>query len=93
MASANMMMWGSVDEGKSIFADDRVRPAMEALAKKLYWQPSTVSPQLPVNELPADATEQDIPEDALRAAVEATGYHVTAFRSEPYEKKSLFHRG
>lgn len=37
MASANMMMWGSVDEGKSIFADDRVRPAMEALAKKLYW--------------------------------------------------------
>lgn len=62
MASANMMMWGSVDEGKSIFADDRVRPAMEALAKKLYWQPSTVSPQLPVNELPADTTEQDIPE-------------------------------
>ena len=38
-------------------------------------------------------TEQDIPEDALRAAVEATGYQVTAFRSEPYEKKGLFHRG
>ncbi len=38
-------------------------------------------------------TEQDISEDALRAAVEATGYHVTAFRSEPYEKKGLFHRG
>lgn len=38
-------------------------------------------------------TEQNIPEDALRAAVEATGYHVTAFRSEPYEKKGLFHRG
>ena len=38
-------------------------------------------------------TEQDIPEDALRAAVEATGYHVTAFRSEPCEKKGLFHRG
>ena len=38
-------------------------------------------------------TEQDIPEDALRAAVEATGYHVTAFRSEPCEKTGLFHRG
>ena len=38
-------------------------------------------------------TEQDIPEDALRAAVEATGYHVIAFRSEPYEKKGLFHHG
>ena len=38
-------------------------------------------------------TEQDSPEDALRAAVEATGYHVTAFHSEPYEKKGLFHRG
>ena len=38
-------------------------------------------------------TEQDIPEDALRADVEATGYHVTAFHSEPYEKKGLFHRG
>lgn len=38
-------------------------------------------------------TETDIPEDALRAAISATGYEVKDYRSEPYEKKPLFHFG
>ena len=34
-------------------------------------------------------TEEDIPEDALRRAVDATGYTVRSVRTEPY-KKGLF---
>ena len=37
-------------------------------------------------------TETDIGEAALRSAIEATGYTVTAVAKEPYEKKGLFHR-
>ena len=39
-------------------------------------------------------SEQPLQEDGLRAAIEATGYHVTAMQSEPYEKKgfSLFRK-
>lgn len=39
-------------------------------------------------------SEQTLDEEKLRAAVEATGYRVTAVRTEPYEKKgfSLFKR-
>ena len=33
MASANMMMWGSVDEGKSIFAHDPGGKVAEAYKK------------------------------------------------------------
>lgn len=35
-------------------------------------------------------TEQPIDLTALREAVEATGYRVTAISSRPYEKKGLF---
>lgn len=35
-------------------------------------------------------TEQPIDLTALKAAVEATGYRVTAISSRPYEKKGLF---
>ncbi|MGM9607658.1 MAG: heavy-metal-associated domain-containing protein [Oscillospiraceae bacterium] len=37
-------------------------------------------------------SEQLLEEEALKAAIEATGYRVTAVRTEPYEKKgfSLF---
>lgn len=37
-------------------------------------------------------SEQPLEEEKLRAAIEATGYQVTAVKSEPYEKKgfSLF---
>ena len=34
-------------------------------------------------------TEEDIPEDALRRAVDAAGYTVRSVRTEPY-KKGLF---
>ena len=37
-------------------------------------------------------TEQPIDLTALTAAVEATGYRVTAISSRPYEKKGLFSR-
>lgn len=39
-------------------------------------------------------SEQPLEENKLRAAVEATGYRVTAVRSEPYEKRgfSLFRK-
>lgn len=35
-------------------------------------------------------TEQDIDEAEVRKAIDATGYTVTAFAKEPYEKKGLF---
>ena len=35
-------------------------------------------------------TEQDLDEQAVRDAVNATGYTVTSFSKEPYEKKGLF---
>ena len=35
-------------------------------------------------------TEDDIGEQALRAAIEAAGYKVLSVKSEPYEKKGLF---
>ena len=36
----------------------------------------------------------DAPPDeaALRGAIEATGYHVLSYRSEPFEKKGFFGR-
>ena len=39
-------------------------------------------------------SEDALDEDAVRAAIEKTGYTVTSIRSEPCEKKgfSLFHR-
>ena len=35
-------------------------------------------------------TEQDLDEQAVRDAVNATGYTVTSFSKERYEKKGLF---
>ena len=35
-------------------------------------------------------TEQDIDEAEVRKAIGATGYTVTSFAKEPYEKKGLF---
>ncbi len=37
-------------------------------------------------------TDNDIDEDALRSAIDATGYEVKAVSKEPYEKKGWFHR-
>jgi len=37
-------------------------------------------------------SEQAPDEQALRTAVEATGYRVLSFRTEPYEKRGLFGR-
>ena len=35
-------------------------------------------------------TEQDIDEAEVRKAIDTTGYTVTSFAKEPYEKKGLF---
>ena len=35
-------------------------------------------------------TESDIDEDALRSAINATGYEVKAMFQKPYEKKGMF---
>ena len=35
-------------------------------------------------------SEEDIDEQAVRQAIDATGYTVTSFAKEPYEKKGLF---
>ena len=35
-------------------------------------------------------TEEDIPETALRVAIEPTGYQVLGYKEEPYQKKGLF---
>lgn len=34
--------------------------------------------------------KEDIPEDKLREVVEKTGYKLTSYESEPYEKKGFF---
>ena len=34
--------------------------------------------------------ENEIDESALRAAIDKTGYKMVSYKSEPYEKKSLF---
>ena len=34
-------------------------------------------------------SEQPLEEEKLKAAIEATGYRVTAVRTEPYEKKGF----
>lgn len=36
--------------------------------------------------------ETEIPEDALRQALDGTGYRVLAYQAEPYVKKGLFGR-
>lgn len=36
-------------------------------------------------------TDSSLDEDALRSAIDATGYEVKAISKEPYEKKGLFH--
>jgi copper chaperone CopZ len=38
-------------------------------------------------------TEQDIDEDALKTAIDKTGYTVTSVTKEPYVKKGLFSFG
>ena len=35
-------------------------------------------------------SQEPLDENALRAAIEATGYHVGTIHSAPYEKKGLF---
>ena len=35
---------------------------------------------------------EPLEEEAVRKAIEATGYKVTGFKAEPYEKKGLFGR-
>ena len=35
-------------------------------------------------------SKEPLDENALRAAIEATGYHVGTIHSAPYEKKGLF---
>lgn len=37
-------------------------------------------------------SEQELDEEKLRSAIEATGYEVTEVLSKPYEKKGLFGR-
>lgn len=37
-------------------------------------------------------SEDDIAEDELKSAIEATGYEMTSYRKEEYVKKSLFGR-
>ena len=38
-------------------------------------------------------SEEALDAAAVKAAVEATGYKVLDVKSEPYEKKGLFHKG
>ena len=37
-------------------------------------------------------SDEDIAEDELKSAIEATGYEMTSYRKEEYVKKSLFGR-
>ena len=38
-------------------------------------------------------TAEEIPEDALRRALEPTGYKLVSVQTAPYVKRGLFHRG
>jgi copper chaperone CopZ len=37
-------------------------------------------------------SEEPISEDAMKKAIEETGYHYQGMHSEPYQKHGLFHR-
>lgn len=39
-----MILWGSLDNGATIYADARVTPTVEKLAESLHWTHSTVTP-------------------------------------------------
>ena len=45
---------------------------------------------LPEQKETTAIAETDLDEDALRAAISATGYEVGEIRKEPWEKKGLF---
>ena len=59
---------------------------MTPCAVRFLWiksRPPTPRARLILSKEPLD-------ENALRAAIEATGYHVGTIHSAPYEKKGLF---
>ena len=40
-----MILWGSIDNGATIYTDSRVKPIISQIASKLHWAPSQVYPQ------------------------------------------------
>ena len=57
-----MIMWGSLDDGRSIYDDEKVRPIAEKLAKQFFWTKSTVYPQAIESTIPEEQLPVFIPE-------------------------------
>ena len=57
-----MIMWGSLDDGRSIYDDEKVRPIAEKLAKQFFWKKSTVYPQAIESTIPEEQLPVFIPE-------------------------------
>lgn len=70
-----MILWGSLDNGATIYADARVKPIVEKLAEKLHWTPSMVTPtaktetietpKMQIAEADASTDVHDKPEETI----------------------------
>ena len=47
MSALNMIMWGSVDEGATIYKDERVKKYIEKIAEEAHWSESKIRAQKP----------------------------------------------
>ena len=67
MSPSNMILWGSIDNGATIYTDSRVKPIVSQIASKLHWAPSQIYPQpegdafeAPSLRIPEPDASQDI---------------------------------
>lgn len=63
-SATNMIMWGSLDDGRSIYNDEKVRPVAEKLGEYFFWSKSSVYPQKVETPLPEESPAGFIPEAA-----------------------------
>jgi hypothetical protein len=61
MSALNMIMWGSVDEGATIYKDERVKKYIEKIAEEAHWSESKIRAQKP-SEAVEEPQQMTIPE-------------------------------
>ena len=75
-----------------------IQTTVETAQAGAFAQGHTVRNAFPVDKVSSShakgktviLSKEPLDENALRAAIEATGYHVGTIHSAPYEKKGLF---
>ena len=61
MSATNMIMWGSVDDGATIYTDDRVKPIIAKIAEEAHWAESKVCAKKPAKPLVEEEEEEAVP--------------------------------